>query len=243
MMQDVLKLVQGRRSSRGLFDPKRPVSRRDLRKILEAGRWSPSAHNMQNFEVVVVDDRKLLKDIGDIRAPISETFIRENYKQLSFSVKELLRKKVGILGTMFPAYMRTPGAKPPPEERMRTLGKVVQTSPVLLVVLYDPRRRAPASEGDFLGIISLGCMIENIWLTAHSLGLGVHIVSSIGAGRMEKKVKSLLHIPGHLKIAFTVRLGYPLPAPARTPRVRRDLEDFVHRNRFGKRGMDGKTGR
>jgi hypothetical protein len=60
---------------------------------------------------------------------------------------------------------------------------------------------------------------------------------------MEKKVKSLLHIPGHLKIAFTVRLGYPLPVPARYPRVRRHLEDFIHHNRFGRRGMDGKTDR
>lgn len=48
-------------------------------------------------------------------------------------------------------------------------------SPVLLVVVYVPGKRAPASEGDFLGIISLGCAMENMWLTAESLGIGLHI--------------------------------------------------------------------
>ncbi len=235
---EVLKLIEERQSARGPFDPERPIAQEDLKQILEAGRWSPTAHNMQNFEIVVVDDKKLLEAIGGIRHPVSETFIRENYEQLSFSEEELLRKKVGILGTMFPLSWRTPGAKlEEPEQFNSSLGRVIQTSSVLLIVVYDPGRRAPASEGDFLGAISLGCVMENMWLMANALGIGFHVVSSLSADQVEKEVKSILDIPDHLMIAFSVRLGYPVSA-AKYLRVRREVPDFTHHNRFGNRGVD-----
>ena len=63
---------------------------------------------MQNFEVIVVDDRNVLDAIASIKRPISETFVRENYQQLSFSEEELRKKKTGILGTMFPPAWRNP---------------------------------------------------------------------------------------------------------------------------------------
>ena len=62
-MQNILKLIQERHSVRMPFDPDRPIARKDLRQILEAGRWTPSAHNMQNFEIVVVEDKKILEEI------------------------------------------------------------------------------------------------------------------------------------------------------------------------------------
>ena len=235
-MQDILKIIQSRRSARTPYDPARPIGKEDLRQILEAGRWAPTAHNMQNFEIIVVDDQKVLEEIGAIKSTISETFIRENYQQLSFSEEELQRKKVGLLGTMFPLSWRTPGMKPLPEDGVRS--RSFPVCPTLLVVLYDPRRRAPASDGDFLGIISLGCMMENLWLEANSLDIDFHIVSSLGSGPVEKEVKRILAVPENLKIAFTVRLGYVAAAPQRTLRVRRDIEDFSHHNRFGNKIID-----
>ena len=189
-MQEVLKLIQERQSVRTLFDPKRPVAQKDLKQILEAARWAPTAHNMQNFEIIVVDDKKLLEAIGNIKYPISDIFIRENYQQLSFSKEELLRKKAGLLGIMFPPAMRNPRAKPDKdtdEKMASSQSGTIHTSPVLLIVVYDPSRRAPASEGDFLGIISLGCVMENMWLMAHSLGIGFHIISALSADPIEKR--------------------------------------------------------
>ena len=43
----------------------------------------------------------------------------------------------------------------------------LQDSPCLLLVLYDTRKRAPASERDVLGFISIGCVMENMWLMAN----------------------------------------------------------------------------
>jgi nitroreductase len=101
-MQDILSVIQERQSARGLYDPEHRVARQDLGKILEAARWAPTAHNMQNFEIVVVDDKRLIEDIGNITYALSTTFIRENYQQLSFSEEELVRKKVGLSASHFP---------------------------------------------------------------------------------------------------------------------------------------------
>ena len=90
----ILRLIRQRQSTRVRFDPKKTVSNKHLEQIVEAARWAPTAHNMQNFEIVAVDDPRLLGAIGRIRSKISEDFLRENYQQLSFSKQELLRKKL-----------------------------------------------------------------------------------------------------------------------------------------------------
>lgn len=234
-MKEILRVIRERHSSRVPFDRFRPVPREALLQILEAGRWAPTAHNMQNFEVVVVDDPALVEKLGSIPAELSETFIRENYKQLSFSEEELRRKKVGILGTMFPASWRRSDPDMAELARERGHGSLhdtIQDSPTLLVITYDPRTRAPASEGDFLGIISLGCAMENMWLAAESLGLGFQIMSVFSGEQIERQVKELLMIPQPLRIAFAVRLGFPSKRSS-SLRVRRDVSDFAHHNRFG----------
>jgi len=240
-MLGLLKLLKERQSTRTPFDPGRPVANKDLRQILEAGRWAPTPHNMQNFEIIVVDDKMLLESLGKIKYPISHSFIEENYQNLSFSEEELLIKKAGLLGTFFPPALRTPGVKMDEAtyEEVRSLwGRAIQTGPVLGVVVYNPKRRAPDSEGDFLGIIGLGCVLENMWLMAHSLGISLQVMSILNREPAEKEVKRVLDIPEYLKIAFGFRLGYVLPTPAKYLRVRRGIEDFTHHNRFGNKSLD-----
>jgi len=236
---DLLELIKDRHSSRVLFDPKRTIPKDDLHKILEAGSWAPTAHNMQNFEVVIVDDKKLIEKISAIKAPISLTFVKENYKQFSFTEEELERKKTGVLATMFPPAWRNPDVKRADlagGDGNTFMEEELSSTPVLGIVLYDPSKRAPASEGDFLGIISLGCVMENMWLMANSLGVKFHIVSSLSNGPMEIGIKKLLNIPAERVIAYSFRLGYPV-GTYKYVRVRRDVEDFTHHNKYGDKGI------
>jgi len=233
-VQELMQLIESRHSARGLFDPERAIPAEDMAKILEAARWAPTAHNMQNFEIVEVDDKQLLAAIGEIKVPPNLTFIKESYPQLSFSEDELRRRKRGIMGTMFPKSWQT--SDPDPEEiknedRGAFMARQIVSSSAVLFVLYDPSRRAPASEGDFLGILSLGCAMENMWLMANSLGVGVHIVSSLSGKEVANKIAKLLNVPDNFSIAFSMRLGYPV-APVHSLRVRRDKDEFVHRNGF-----------
>jgi len=199
--------------------------------IIEAARWAPTPHNMQNYEIIVVDDEDLLKQLGRIRSHTSEEFLRENYQQLSFSEEELLRKKVGVLAAQFTPSWTNPSKfrEVAQEGPGAPLSKMINGSPTLLIVTYDPKRRAPASEGDSLGFMGLGCVLENIWLMAYSLGVGFHILSVFGR-EPEEKVKEVLHIPKGTRIAYAVRLGYPLHPPAGHLRPRRDTGVMTHRN-------------
>lgn len=233
---DISRLIQERHSSRVPFDPDRRIPEHHLRQILEAARWAPTAHNMQNFEIVVVDDPQLLDAISEIRSETSLAFVEENYQHLAFSEDELRRKKVGLLGHMFPAEWASPGTRPhlDPEHAHSILGTPIRMCSALLLVTHDSRERAPASEGDVLGMISLGCVMENMWLVAQSLGIGFQVQSVLSSPRVEREVRRLVELPEPMKIGFAVRLGYP-GAPSTYLRVRRDVADFTHRNRYGRK--------
>ncbi len=54
----------------------------------------------------------------------------------------------------------------------------------------------------------------------------------LGSGDCQE-VKKILEIPEGLRIACAFRLGYAVPSPQKYLRVRREVEDFTYRNRFG----------
>jgi nitroreductase len=56
-------------------------------------------------------------------------------------------------------------------------------------------KRLPASEGDILGMMSLGCVMENMWLMAESLGLGFHLLSALSALGVDEELRDILGIP------------------------------------------------
>jgi len=236
-MESLLKLIKERQSSRTPYDTDKKVNKEDIIKILEAAKWAPTAHNMQNFEVLVVDDKSKLDEVRKIEFQGSETFIRENYQQLSFSEDGLRHRKTGVLGTMFPKSWLHPVFVPGRADDDETEHPLTERHnqllgcPALMVVLYDPSRRAPASEGDFLGIMSIGCVLENMWLMAASLGIGFHVVSSLSGDYAESEMKRIFNIPKHLTIAISFRLGYPVASP-KYLRVRRDVEDFAYFNSY-----------
>ncbi len=238
-MKDVLDLMRERHSARVPYDPNRPVTKEQLEQILEAASWAPTAHNMQNFEVVVVDDATSLKAIGAIETKTSAVFLRENFQQLSFSEEELRCKKTGVIASMFPSSWRTPNAdfeKVAAAAVPAPLSYSLQDCPCLLLVLYDTNRRAPASEGDVLGFMSLGCVMENMWLMAQSFGIGVQILSVFSSDAVEAEMRRILDFSSHFKIAYACRLGHPAAAQGYI-RVRRSIDDFVHCNGFGNKGL------
>jgi len=231
---NILKLIEERRSTRALFDQKKPVAEEKIKQIIEAAKWAPTAHNMQNFDIIFIDDKKILEKIANIKSYPSEEFIRENFKQLSFSEEELQKKKIGIMGTQFPPSWRDASKLDAAVRDMTPspLSNTIKGSQSILIVIYDSTKRAPASEGDVLGFLSLGCAMENMWLTAESLGIGFQIMSVFSSKAIANDLKQALDIPAQMEIAFAIRLGYPESKP-KYLRVRRNISDFTHHNKFG----------
>jgi len=232
----MLQLILQRQSSKGGFDPQRPVDQESLRQIIEAARWTPTAHNMQNFEIVVVDDKAVLAELGKIQAaPLTEQYLLEHLQTLSFSEEELLSKKTGLLGAGAPESWRDPSkfAQTVRESPPSTLAGAMKGSPCILMVVYNPSNRAPGSENDFLGVVSLGCLMENVWLASNALGIGVKIQSAFGDKPAEEEVRRVLGVPASLRVAFGICLGYPTMPGGKYLRVRRDSKDVSHHNRYG----------
>ncbi len=235
-MSGLLKVIRDRHTTREPFDANRQIARPELKMILDAARWAPTPNNMQNFEILLVDDKEQLEAIAKIPADMSEYFLRDNYEQLSSTEDELRIKKVGMLASTCPKAWTNPEAWSPDSDyrsQLTFLGRSVQETPVLLVVFYDGSKHAPGEAKDFTGHMGLGCVMENMWLMSESLGIGFHVLTVFSDGQVEKQVRDVLHIPPQMKIAFACALGYPKDPSVSSTRVRRDIEDFVHHNLFG----------
>lgn len=216
------------------FDHGRAITEIELSQILEAARWAPTAHNMQNFEILVIDDKITLDAIGRIRTETCDTFLRENYAQMAFSEEELETRGTGVLASMFPPAWRHPDAKAHDVVDLAHafLGGAIHDAPMILLVVYDATKRAPASEGDVLGFMSLGCVMQNMWLMAEDLGIGMQILSAFSGEHVESELRRLLSLPAHLKVAFACRLGHAIPGNHKYLRVRRAVDRFAHRTRY-----------
>jgi nitroreductase len=81
--------------------------------------------------------------------------------------------------------------------------------------------------------MSLGCLLENMWLMATALAVDFQVVSILGAPEAANEVRRILQVPDHLSVAFAVRLGRVPPDAGSDPKVRREIHDFTHYNLFG----------
>jgi nitroreductase len=74
MMNDTYKSILGLRAIREYKD--QPLSSDDLDRILEAGRWTGSSKNRQDWSFVVIDDEEGLQAVaehGDFTQPIRDS--------------------------------------------------------------------------------------------------------------------------------------------------------------------------
>jgi nitroreductase len=236
-LRDLFDILWQRHTCRAAYDPAMAIREQDLRLILDAARWAPTAHNIQNFEIVVVDDKQRLSAISAIRMPPAETFISEAYHPLSMSDAESLQKRTGLLASMLPEAWLEPEAVNdkadlPPHT---LLGLTIPPCPALLIVVYDVRLGTATSDAASEDLMSIGCVMQNMWLMAESLGISMQVLTGLGATAVEGRVRSILDIPQRLKIAFAARLGYPIDDSKSYMRVRRKIQDFTHYNRYGAR--------
>ena len=137
--------------------------------------------------------------------------MRENYRQMSFSEAELRRRKTGVVASTFPPSWQSPDAKPDRAMDIRhaSLGNSMRNCPIWLTIIHDTRKRAPDPEGDVLGFMSLGCIMQNLWLMAEARGVGLQILTTFSGKRVESDLHRILEILAFMSVAFACRLGYP----------------------------------
>jgi len=189
---ELLSIVKKRRSIRSYRS--RPVPAKVIRKLLEAARWAPSAHNTQPWRFIVLARKEgkeslagqmgkaLRKDLTKDRAP--QKIIRSKVQK---SIERLRQAPLAILVCMTKEDCR----------------------------LYPDRRRNRCEEE--MAVMGIGAAIQNILLTVHSLGLGACWLSAPlfcpGAVRLALNIR-----PGWVPMAL-IMAGYPADIPKAPRRI------------------------
>ena len=178
-----------------------------IRTVIEAARWAPSSANSQPWDIIVVQDRATRERIQD---SVGRCVAR---------IKELRD---------FP-FLRT------------FTGGYLLEAPVQLVICGDPRFQYVSMMNGVDDQVELFALwgsvsmaIQNMLLAAYALGLG----SAVFTNFYPREVKAILGVPDPLMVICSLPLGYPAtPTGVKPPPVRRNLQDFTHRERFDRAKM------
>ena len=111
----------------------------------------------------------------------------------------------------------------------------IKTVPVVIVACAEVGQSghsmgAPepdTDKGDYWYMFDVALAMQNMVLTACSLGLGTRYVGGIDA----KKVAEILGVPAGFSVVAMTPLGYPVEDPEVRPR--KELSEIVFNDRFG----------
>ncbi len=192
---DLSDAISGRKSIRAF--KKGPVSKEMIIKILEAATMAPSAINQQPWHFMVVT--------GDVRQRLGAAVLRE-YKEKGIikgledgKLPEKYRRRTQQLFTEISAYLKEMG-----EDRAYVLEGSCQfyNAPVAIIATMD-KKFYPSR------LLDMGLAIQNLILTAHSLGLGTCPIGFVL--RYDEAIRRELGISDEMEIVLAIALGHPDP--------------------------------
>lgn len=169
------QIILARRDVRGNRFINTPISKEDLDKILFAGVNAPSVGFSQPWEFVVIKDLK-------IRNKIKDSFFEENEK-----AKNLFE------GKKADAYTQL------------KLEGIVESA-LNIAVFYKPSEHPVLGQTSMkeAGVYSVVCAIQNMWLMARALNVGLGWVSILN----ENNVKTILNAPDDRQLIGYLCLGH-----------------------------------
>lgn len=173
------QIIQHRRDVRGNRFLKSEIKEGDLKQILDAALHAPSVGFSQPWEFVLIHNE-------DIKHKISQSFHRENEK-----AKETLSNSLDDEKQALYQSLKLEG---------------IQESPLNLAVFYKPNNAPVLGQTSMpdMGRFSVVCAIQNMWLMARSLNIGMGWVSILNPD----EVKSILNAPEDRELIAYLCLGY-----------------------------------
>jgi nitroreductase len=238
--------IRSRRTTNGAFQP-HAIAPQHLRHLLEMAAHAPSHFNSQPWRFIVVQDQARRQRIADIagdsmrRLMEQGTFWQRYSRYFRFSQDEVDQSADGIyLDTMpavikpFVRYVFSPkgGAVMNKLQVPRVLGKdahkLVASSPLLLGITLTRAEYQEDQLSALYSVISLGAVIQTLWLTATALGMGMQFISTpMEVEGQWEKIVELLGVPDDQALLVLFRLGYL------DPQVKRPTIDWSSPQRKG----------
>ncbi|TPV94430.1 MAG: nitroreductase family protein [Myxococcales bacterium FL481] len=246
--------IARRRTANGHFLPQ-PISLEHQHRIMHAASRAPSHLNSQPWRFVLITDETLRGQVSAIAGRSMERLMAEGVffgryrRYFRFTRQEMDERRDGIFIDKMPAPLRpfirhvftSSGQKIVNSLNVpRTLGrdneKLVGESPLLLAALLTREEYQAGEMSGVYSMLGLGMAIENIWLTATDLGMGIQFISAPGEfGETWADLREVLSVPDSLELVALFRLGY-LPPDQKRPTIdwasrhRKRLSQFVFRN-------------
>jgi 5,6-dimethylbenzimidazole synthase len=174
--QQVLEnIMLQRRDVRGNNFTHQPITDEVLDKILAAATMAPSVGFSQPWEFVIIRNKKVKQQIG-------ENFKAENEKaqKLFLDEKRDLYAKLKLEGIL--------------------------EAPINLAVFYKPSDAPVLGQTSIaeVGEYSVVCAVQNMWLMARALNVGIGWVSILNPN----SVKEILNAPSENKLVAYLCIGY-----------------------------------
>ncbi len=264
---ELLEAIRNRRTTNSRFAD-RPISEEHIRTIMEAARHAPSHFNSQPWRFVLIRDPGRRKELGKIagRAMVEVMgkghFWKRYLRYFRFSAEETGRAGDGIHIDTMPAVLRPfiraifseKGAEVMNRLRVPYIlaidsRKLISTSPLVLAVLLTKEEYRKGELSAIYSMLALGMAIENIWLTANSLGVGVQFISlpmEAGGDYWEECVR-MVNPPEEFEMIALFRLGYVDP-DAKRPTIdwsstqRKEIGSYCFEETFGNPWEPGEDG-
>lgn len=224
---DLFEAIRRRHTTNGAF-ANRPIDPAHKRAILELAARAPSHFNSQPWRFVVVEDTERRRALAHVAGESMRDLMQDGrffmqYRQFfRLTPEEAAATKDGIHIDNIPSVLR-PFAKYVFSERgvsmMRTfrvpsvLGndarKLVESSPMLLGLALAREVYKPSELTGLYTLISLGAVVQTIWLSATSLGMGMQFVSTPQEiPENWALVSTMLGVPDDFELMLLLRLGY-----------------------------------
>lgn len=227
---DVLHLIRSRRTIRFFKDD--PVSDDALGKILEAGRWASSAGNQQGNEFIVIKDKRTMTRIMAMMRSMHKRLLSDAdvYRDWHRTIGVVIRETSPDL---YAYWIKWRHLDPDLNKR-----EMFFNPPVMIVPITDQEKydAGPYIEPPHR-FISLCFAIENMMLTAWSLGLGTCTLTIIDP----VEIRAMLNVPSNFNVVCILPFGYPAQVQNEVTGVfmgsnlifpRRPLKDMVHYETF-----------
>ena len=168
------QIMQLRRDVRGNRFTDQPIHDEELEKILLAATSAPSVGFSQPWEFVIVRD-------DEVKSQVARVFASENDKaKKQFSEKQSKYAELKLEG--------------------------INEAPINIAVFYKPSNEPVLGQTSIpeMGEYSVVCAVQNMWLMARALNIGLGWVSILKPDSVKKIVKA----PAENKLVAYLCLGY-----------------------------------
>ncbi len=174
-----------------------------VKRILEAGRYAPSAGNAQPWKFIVVRDPKMIQEMTDDVVNVCKKLMK--FADYIKPGNERKQWRAKLLQKLFPNLFH-----PIPFGAMKLIAEgklgVWHGASTVIVMLVD--MRSPGKP-----LVDVGIAGQNMVLAAHSMGLGTCWVSFITPLENMRKWKKQFGLRYPYKLVTSIGVGYPIGNP------------------------------